>query len=314
MKIIYRVTIFGRNRPKIDRTSNMTTIPNGGQNCSQYDVDETVMDMKLFKAIGLYQLLQPAASGGLSQRTRKAILAVLWLTAGLLIMQFFRLYLTLDDLQTCVYSAMVMTIGMNCIYKGYVMVTNAERLRAVLDVTLYGFTSCGGRDPSELRRCQEILFFWLRMFVKLSCIATIAWIVMPLLMIEYLPYAKLDGTVGYYRQTILNYWFPVSEAIYNWMPVWILIYMIETVVSLTNISYMMLFDSYLITVCMVLSAQFRTMSAAYKTLGSSSPRSLSHPLSKFKKATTLVKLTCYVNCISIQYRSGLWLGHWHNSF
>lgn len=277
----------------------MTTTSDGGKNCSQHDDGKTVMDVKLFKAIGLYQLLQPAACGGFSQRSRMAFLAVLWLTAGLLIMQIFRLYLAFDDLQTFMYSAMLMTVGLNCIFKGYAMVTNAERLRAVLDVTLYGFTSCGRRDPSELRRCRETLFFWLRMFAEFGYITAIIWIVTPLFIIEDSPYVKLDGTVGHYRQTVLNCWFPVSETVHNWIPVWTLIYMIETVVSLTYISSSMLFDSYLITVCMVLSAQFRTMSAAYETLGSNSPQSLSHPLSKFKRATTLVKSICCVKCISI---------------
>lgn len=252
---------------------------------TQHVDNNTMVDVKLFKAIGLYQLLEPVERSGFSQRFRTAYLTVLWVTTGLLIMQSVRLYLTLGNLQTFVYSAMLITVGLNCIIKGYVMVTNANRLRSVLDVALYGFTLCGCRDQVEFNRYRDFLFTRLRVYAIFNFVTLIIWLSVPFFINEYMSFTKMDGTVGHYRQTILNFWIPVSENTYNWIPVWTLIYTIESVISSMYIFSFILFDCYLITACMALSAQFRTLSAAYETLGPSSLKSFPYHSSKILKTT-----------------------------
>lgn len=84
---------------------------------------------------------------------------------------------------------------------------------------------------------------------------------------EYVPFAKLDGTVGHYRTSIFNMWFPLSESLYNRLPVWTLVYAVEAFVGSVDVYNWLLFDCYLVTMCMVLTAQFETMSTAYETLG-----------------------------------------------
>lgn len=229
--------------------------------------NSTIMDVKLFKAIGIYQLLQPSNEGGFGDRYRTWMLIILSLIAGLQCMQIIRLYLALDDLQLFLYVAMLTTTILICTFKMYVMVTNLEKLWTMLDAARYGFTSCGRRDPSRLRRFRDTLSIWLRTFVALSSVTMIVWMFTPWFMDKYVPFAKLDGTVGYYRTSIFNLWFPLSESLYNWLPVWALVYAIEAFVCFMDVFNWSLFDCYLVTMCIVLTAHFETMSAAYETLG-----------------------------------------------
>ncbi|XP_016657950.2 odorant receptor 2a-like [Acyrthosiphon pisum] len=227
----------------------------------------TVVDVMLFKAIGLYQLLCPADRGGYSVRSRRALMTALGLSFALHSFQVPYLYYALNDLQRFAYMAAVIIYGMMCSFKGYVLVTNADRLWLVLNAADYGYTGCGHRDPSRLRRCRATLSALLRTFVALSYGTLIVWIVLPFFVDEYTGITNSDGTVTRYRTTIHNMQYPIPLAVYNSRPVWALIYVTELYVCIVNVFIWSLFDCYLVTMCFVLNAQFHTMSAGYGTLG-----------------------------------------------
>ncbi|XP_060833372.1 odorant receptor 46a-like [Rhopalosiphum padi] len=227
----------------------------------------TAVDVTLFKTIGLYQLLCPANRGGYSARSRHALLTVLGLSFALHAFQVPWLYYALNDLQRFAYMAAVIIYGMMCAFKGYVLVTNADRLWSVLDAAGYAYTECGRRNPLWLRRCGVTLSAMLRSFVALSYATLIVWIALPFFVDEFTGIINLDGTVTRYRTTIHNMQFPVPLALYNSRPVWMLIYFTEVAVCIVNVFIWSMFDCYLVTMCFVLNAQFHTMSAGYVTLG-----------------------------------------------
>lgn len=235
----------------------------------KYD-GNTIVDVNLFKAIGLYQLLLPTADSGDGDSFkphRMAILVVLSLIIVLVCMQIVRLYLTLNDLYMLLYMTMILFIIFICTLKRYVMLTNVDKLGVLMDVTRYDLMLCGCRHPSRWHRCQDALSAWLRVFVTLSSFTAVLWVVTPLLMDEYVPLVKLDGTVGQFRTSVFNMWYPVPQSVYNWRPVWALIYAIESSVCILDVYNYLMFDCYFITMCVALNTQFDTMSAAYETLG-----------------------------------------------
>ncbi|XP_022167615.1 uncharacterized protein LOC111031819 [Myzus persicae] len=237
----------------------------------------TAVDVMLFKTIGLYQLLCPADRGGYSVRFRRLLMTALGLSFALHSFQVPCLYYALNDLQRFAYMAAVIIYGMMCSFKGYVLVTNADRLWLVLDAAGYAFTGCGHRDPSKLRRCRATLSALLRTFVALSYGTLVVWIALPFFVDEYTGVTNLDGTVTRYRTTIHNMQFPVPLTVYNSRPFWALIYFTEVFVCIVNVFIWSLFDCYLVTMCFVLNAQFHTMSAGYCTLGSRRRRESSQP-------------------------------------
>jgi len=247
-------------------TSTEATKRRDGQNENR----PTVVDGTLFKAIGLHQLLwRPATVSGCSfyQTYRICLLTAMWLSTGLMFTQAMRVYLTLGDMQTFLLTVVSVAVMSDTMFKGHVMVTRAVELGGVLDVAQYWYTAGGRADPSELRRCRTTLSVWLRVFVAYNTVSFIVWTATPWFIDDTVPFAKLDGTVGRFRQTVLNWWYPVSETAFNWTPVWTAICALETAVCSLNVFCWTLFQCYTVTACEALSAQFRTVTAAYETLG-----------------------------------------------
>lgn len=229
--------------------------------------DVTVADLKLFRAIGLHQMLNPADRRS-GYRLRLAYRAVVALAFALQSVQIVGLFFTLNDLRRFAYMTVMVFNGLMCVLKGHVLVMNADRLWAVLDVARYRYTVCGARDPTALHRCRATLAVLLRTFAVLSFSTLIIWSTMPLFMDPYVPITKPDGTVGQYRTTIDNLWFPaMTESVYNYTPVWAFIYSMEVFICTFNVISWLLFDSCMVTISFVLHAQFRTMAAGYESLG-----------------------------------------------
>ncbi|XP_025409427.1 uncharacterized protein LOC112682880 [Sipha flava] len=231
------------------------------------DDDATVADLRLFRAIGLYQMLNPSDRRS-GDRLRLAYRAGVALAFALQSVQIVGLFFTLNDLRRFAYMTVMVFNGLMCVLKGHVLVMKADQLWAVLDVARYRYTVCGARDPSALHRCRATLAVLLRTFAVLSFSTLIIWSTMPLFMDPYVPITKPDGTVGQYRTTIDNLWFPaMTESVYNYTPVWAFIYSMEVFICTFNVISWLLFDSCMVTMCFVLNAQFRTMAAGYESLG-----------------------------------------------
>lgn len=243
--------------------------------------DDTVMDVKLFKMFGLHQLIWYTPTNGSVNWYRTVMLAALWLSTVVQCMQIFRLYLEIKHIQLFTYTLMLITSGMIFIIKGFVMITNAEKVLAVLHATRYTFTSCGHQNPSLLHRCREWLKFWLRPFFILIWSTMLLWDLVPWFAKQYVEFIKLDGTIGHYRTSTFNFWYPVSESMYNWLPVWAITYTIEAFIGYTYVMCLFLFDGFLVTMCITLNAQFHTLSAAYYALGHQSHHNQKHFSSKF---------------------------------
>ncbi|XP_025196562.1 odorant receptor 22c-like [Melanaphis sacchari] len=200
----------------------------------------TVVDVRLFKSIGVYQLLHPVECGIDAVLWRTVALVVVCLTLGLQSMQVCRLYLARHDFQMFANMAVLVINGLMCLFKGYLVVVNADRMCATLDAARYTFTGCGSHDPSELRRCKVTLTVILRTFVALSFGTLFVWVIIP--------------------------WFMTSE--YDDQPVvWAVVYVVESIILTVNVFCWTSFDCYLVTMCFVFDALFRTMSTGYGTLG-----------------------------------------------
>ncbi|XP_022167641.1 odorant receptor 22c-like [Myzus persicae] len=200
----------------------------------------TILDVELFKIIGVYQLLRPDEFGLNARLCRTTAIVVVCLTLGLQSMQVCRLYLARHDLQMFANVGVMIINGLMCLLKGYMVAANADRMSATLNAARYAFTGCGNRDQSKLRLCRARLSTILRTFVRLSFGTLIVWVVMP--------------------------WFMASE--YDDTPsIWATVYVIESIILTVNVFCWTSFDCYLVTMCFVLEALFCTMSTGYETLG-----------------------------------------------
>lgn len=207
-----------------------------------YDDDDggTTMDVNLFKAIGLYQLLHPVECGLDSGLCRMAVKAIMALTLGLQSMQVYRLYLARHDIPMLANMAVLVIYGFMCLFKGYTLAAHADRICITLEAARYAFTDCGNRNPSLMRRCRTRLSAILRTFVGLSFGTLVVWLIIP--------------------------WLLASE--YDDKPiVWAIVYVVESFILTVNVFCWSSFDCYLVTMCFVFDALFRTMSFGYEKVG-----------------------------------------------
>ncbi|XP_060861890.1 uncharacterized protein LOC132938922 [Metopolophium dirhodum] len=258
------------NDVRVRAAQAMTTTPLPGPmpvNANECGDDDTAVDMTLFKVIGLHRMLDPGTTG---RRLRAAYKCFAYLTVTVQLMQVAGLYASVNDLQRLASLAVVAFNALMCLFKGILMVTNADRMRAVLDVALYRYTTCGHRQPANMRLTSATASTLLRTFTVISYCTLVVWIISPLFTgVGCVQIEHNDGTSGVYRKTIDNMWLPgMSETVYNWPPVWATIYATEMVMMTVDMVIWIMFDCYLITVCFVLNAQFRTLAAGYETIGS----------------------------------------------
>lgn len=238
---------------------------------TEITANETIVDVVLFKIIGLYRLLHKSSikngCWGTGDWYKTLLMGMVWLLFSLQTLQIIRLYLTVNDLQIFLSIGLTFIFSLISTFKGYVLLKNADRFLAMMDVTRYSFTLCSHRNSSYLRQYRNVLNLFFRSFFTFDLVTTIQWIIIPFFLRNSVPYVKLDGTIGHYRPSVYNIWLPLSESVYNWLPVWALIYAVETVSCVMNVLFSFMFDLYLVTICIALDAHLRIMTAAYAKLG-----------------------------------------------
>jgi len=228
--------------------------------------DQTIVDNKLFKSICLHQILDPTNGG--NRFCRFVLIAFMSVSFSVQIMQLVGLYFTVNDLQRFAFTTTTLSHAFLCMTKDYVLLTHSDKLRDTLEVARYEFTSCGARDQRVVRRSRAVLSMVLRSFAVFSWFTCVIWTLTPLFaMDEYLQVTNVDDTVSRYRVTIFNMWLPVPVDVYNAMPIWSLIYMVEVIACLFTSFSWLLFDSYVVTMCVTFNAQLHTVSASCATIG-----------------------------------------------
>ncbi|XP_025421607.1 uncharacterized protein LOC112691541 [Sipha flava] len=183
------------------------------------------------------------------------------------ITQVVGLYVYSNDFQRFAFLSVFVVDSLMCLFKGYALLVNADRLYSGLELGAYAFTLCGRRDTSWMRRRKPLLSGLLRMYAAVSYITLTIWLLAPLVVGGHVSLTRLDGTVATQRANIFNMWAPVSDATYNSTPVWSLFYAIEIIFCIVDVTIWVCFDCYAMTMCYMLIAQFDAMTAEYETLG-----------------------------------------------
>lgn len=174
--------------------------------------DDSV-DVKLFKSVGLYYLLRPVPADGprSDHRCLRAFIAVVWSLFGLSALQFSVLYFVRTDLKRLINLIMLLNVSLTTCFKGYVLIGNADRMWAVLELLgRYAFTTSSYRDPSELIRSRAKLSALTRTFVAFTYSVVFVWIVSPFFIETPMRAVRPDGTVAEYRMAVLNMWTPLQ--------------------------------------------------------------------------------------------------------
>lgn len=201
-------------------------------------VDDTVVDLKLFKFIGLHLSL-------CSPEWNKYRIAA-WMIIGILcVLLTVHTYITYDRIALAPFTFIIWIYNIVSIYKCSLIMANRDRMRIILDVARFTFTSCSLKHPDALVQGQRTLRIILCTLIASTYSMVLAWLMFPDLLQLVFPQVKFSNIT------------------------WTIIFVIDCTMLAFDVFLWMLFDCYMITVCVALSVQFKTVSAGYEMIGNS---------------------------------------------
>lgn len=230
--------------------------------------DETIIiDVWLCKKIGLYQLLNSddGVVGTFREWYRTAALVSIRLMFVTYVVQIVGLFFSDNDFTSFIYSLTLIFVGLMTAIKGYTFVKHSDQLWSIAEIAGYGFTRSGRRDPTEMVRCKKTLSLVLRLYVILNYSTLFTWLMAPVYINDQFRTNK-DGTVSLFRTTIYDFWIPFYRQPYMSFG-YAAVYMFEAYVCCLNVFIWTIYDSYVMTMCFVLNANFRTVASGYGKVG-----------------------------------------------
>lgn len=220
-----------------------------------------MIDAKLMKNTGLYQLLNPHS---LKVFKYLAITQIL-----VLVMLFFMLvlniYYLLDNLNDVVNYLLQVVACANSIYKLYSIIRYSNTFWNGIQSTSIQYLSYKyhRRQISEIGRIKlKSLTTFFAIWWAVSCSI---WIISPLFNYYRLNNEIKNENIGNYQYNVLNLVFPVSVKFYN--KHFISYYVLESILMVIWSHSMLIFDIITISMCVTLSYQLKTIVNSYHTFG-----------------------------------------------
>ncbi|XP_060879091.1 odorant receptor 46a-like [Metopolophium dirhodum] len=227
-----------------------------------------VFNIKLTKFIGLYQMLDP---GSLKYRGRNvyhisAACILLFMCLNSVLLNVSGLYYWTDNMSISVDCFWKAEILVYLVYKMWIVVHHSNDIWDCLSITRYDFTSFSLRN-------RHILDRWRGRSVWLTTMCAILYSGFSAIYLgstlafrnNILPIKNHDGSVGFYRQNVMNLYLFVSDETYN--ANYNTFYIVEALYLAMMIISFIIFDIVLITLCIALCCQMQMICSAFKSVG-----------------------------------------------
>lgn len=245
--------------------------------------EKTSFNIRLAKLIGLYQILYPKTDKFLGYNVYHiaAVFASLYIclvSAMPCLNSIF--YWKYHKVESILYSGIVGYILFTC-YKMMTIVRHSSTLWECLSLTQFNLTSCGKRYGAPMEACRKRTFLFTYTFVAIVYTGVISYTVCPLVFNDtFLTMTDFKGSTGTYRLNVFKFYAPISSETYN--DFFGIFYLIETVYAIITIAFINICDIFTITICIAISAQLQTISAAFESFGHYDIHDISLPRSTSK--------------------------------
>lgn len=226
-----------------------------------------IINLQLMKIIGLYQLLNPNATTLFGYNIYKlgGFISILYLTLNI-IMCNISIYYSQYDFTAVVRYIMFIYATFFVIIKISFLIIKSDILWNFISFTSINFLSYSGHQKYFLMNARIISLIISNVFAILWAAFIALWIFSPIVIKDsYLNIKSKNSTYMQYRYNMLNLLFPVSTQFYN--DNFTVFYLFETII-LTIYGYsMIVFDCLIISFCLTIVFQLRTIASSYSTLG-----------------------------------------------
>lgn len=231
----------------------------------QYDED-IMIDMKLLKIIGLYQILSSNTVklfGYNIYRFISVIQLIIYLMA--LIVIILNLYYYTNDIFGMANYFILVANYLLASVKIYNIIKNADRFWSCIQSTSVKYLSYKYHNNRTLQmgRTKSKLF---SMFFIFSWIAgVVGWFLSPYFIRTHKLEVKVNNETYYYRYGIINLIYPVTDQFYN--DHYLSYYIMEMTLGILWCHSTLIFDVLTISICVTLSYQLKTIANSYSSFG-----------------------------------------------
>ncbi|XP_029346523.1 uncharacterized protein LOC115034286 isoform X2 [Acyrthosiphon pisum] len=227
-----------------------------------------VFNIRLAKLIGLFQILNPGSIKFLGRNVYHIVVAINMLFVCIVAMVFFAsgVYYWSDGVLVGVDYGWKGITALFLTYKMWKVVYHSNDIWDCLTITRYDFTSQNLRDRQILDRWRE-RSVWITNTMAIAYLMSLVILLSGSLMFRHdtLTVKNHDGSVGNYRQNIMNLYFIVTDETYN--AHYKTFYFIEMLFTVGGGTLFTAFDVLLVTLCLAISCQFQVVNAKFESVG-----------------------------------------------
>jgi len=243
------------------------------------DEKNHVFNIKLAKSAGLYQLLDPETSKCLGRNVYHIALTFILMyicTISVMLTVISCSYYCKDNVSICLEDLWKLETALFIIYKMWIVIHQSNDIWNCLSITWYGFTSSFSfqkRHILDRWRKRSMRFSTLFAFTYLFCLAIYAGLTQTFRN-DITPVKNRDGSVGYYRQNIMNFYIIVSGETYN--TYYNTFCFAEALFTSSLAMLFLVFDILLVTLCFAICGQMEMVCSTFESVGHKSicdPRS-----------------------------------------
>ncbi|XP_029341348.1 uncharacterized protein LOC115033244 [Acyrthosiphon pisum] len=163
------------------------------------------------------------------------------------------------------------------IYKTWIIIRNSNDIWNCLSITRYDFTSFSDRNRHILDRWRDRLTWFTTIYATMYFTAAVTYLAITLAFGENKSSVKShDGSIGYYRQNVMNLYLIVSDETYN--AHYYIFYFIEALFAAFIGLFFFIFDFLLVTLCFSMCCQMQIICSAFESVGHKSLRDQYSPI------------------------------------
>ncbi|KAL4098209.1 hypothetical protein QTP88_022856 [Uroleucon formosanum] len=227
-----------------------------------------VFNIKLAKCIGLYQILDPGTVKFRGQNIYHIVAACILLVmcVNSVLLNVSSLYYGTNNISISVDCFWKAETSLYLIYKIWIVVSHSNDVWNLLSITRYDFTSFSLRNRHILDCWRDRSVLLTTMFaIMYSCFSAFYLVSTLVFRNDILPVKNHDGSVGFYRQNVMNFYLIVSDETYN--AHYTTFYFVEALYLAIMVISFLIFDIVLVTLCIAICSQMQMICFAFKSVG-----------------------------------------------
>lgn len=233
-----------------------------------------MIDPQVMKLIGFYQMLSPHGPKVFGVDIFKYITKTLLLIQIILLFVYvLNIYHSIEEVNELAKYIFLIASSMVSVFKLFSVIQHSDTLWNCIQLTSIDNLSYkyhnrhilkSGRTRTKLLT-SHYTFWWF--------VSVITFVISPLFIKNYYIRIKIDNDIEYYRYNVLNFIFPVTGEFYN--KHFINYYILESIITIILGHCILMYDILIISICITLRYQFKTIVNSYSTFHISDNKSMS---------------------------------------